>query len=98
MVKRKIVWTKSAISNRKQILEYWFQRTSSIKYSKKLNDLFTERIKLLSEYPEIGRKTSDSKTRVTPVKDYLIMYEFDTKEIIILLIWDSRRDESKIHK
>ena len=98
MVKRKIVWTKSAISNRKQILEYWFQRTASKKYSKKLNDLFTKRIKLLSEYPEIGRKTSDSKTRVTPVKDYLIMYEFDTKEIIILLIWDSRRDESKIHK
>lgn len=98
MVKRKIIWTKSAISNRKEILEYWFQRTASKKYSKKLNDLFTERIKLLSEYPEIGRKTNDFKIRVTPVKDYLIMYDFNSTELIILLIWDTRRNESKIHK
>jgi len=98
MVRRKIVWTNSAVSNRKQILDYWFQRTSSKKYSKKLNNLFSERIKLLSEYPEIGRQTNDSKVRVTPIKDYLIMYEITTTEIIILLIWDSRRDESKFNK
>lgn len=97
MVRRKIIWTKSAISNRKEILEYWFQRTTSIKYSKKLNELFTERINLLSEYPEIRRQTSDSKVRVTPVKDYLIMYDFNSTEIILLLIWDTRRDESKIY-
>ncbi|WP_177761199.1 type II toxin-antitoxin system RelE/ParE family toxin [Flavobacterium sp. I3-2] len=68
------------------------------KYNKKLNDLFSERIKLISVYPEIGRKTNDSNIRVTPVKDYLIMYEFNLTEIIIHLIWDSRRDESKMHK
>ena len=65
---------------------------------KKINDLFSERIKLISEYPEIGRKTNDSNIRVTLVKDYLIVYEFNSTEIIIHLIWDSRRDESKMHK
>lgn len=79
MVKRRIIWTKSAQSERKEILMYWFNRTQSKTYSKKLNKLFSERVKLLSKHPKI--------------RDYLIFYKFTKTELIILSIWDTKRDE-----
>lgn len=95
MVKRRIIWTKSAQSERKEILMYWFNRTQSKTYSKKLNKLFSERIELLSKHPEIGRLASDGIARITIIRDYLIFYDFTKTELIILSIWDTRRDEEK---
>lgn len=94
MAKRKIVWTKTAKFERKEILNYWFNRTKSKTYSKKLNELFNESVHLLSEHPKIGRATNDNETRISIVRDYLIFYEFNEKELIILSIWDARRDEN----
>lgn|SRR5690606_126697 len=93
MVKRRIVWTKSAHLERIEILNYWFNKTKSKPYSKKLNKLFSETIKLLCTHPEIGRITKDNSIRITIVRDYLIFYEFTTTELIILSVWDTRRDE-----
>lgn len=93
MVKRRIIWTKSVQSERKEILMYWFNRTQSKTYSKKLNKLFSERVKLLSEHPKIGRLSSDGIARITIIRDYLIFYEFTKTELIILSIWDTKRDE-----
>jgi plasmid stabilization system protein ParE len=76
MVKRRIVWTKSAHLERIEILNYWFNKTKSKAYSKKLNKLFSETIKLLCTHPEIGRITKDNSIRITIVRDYLIFYEF----------------------
>ena len=68
MVKRKIIWTKSAISNRKEILEYWFQRTASKKYSKKLNDLFTERINYYRNIRKLEEKQTILKSELLQLK------------------------------
>src|SRR5690606_5367402 len=93
MAQRKIIWTKSAQSERKEILIYWSNKNQSKTYSKKLNKLFSERVKLLSEHPKIGRLSNNGTTRITIVRDYLIFYEFTTTELIILSVWDTRRDE-----
>jgi len=94
MAKRKIVWTNSAKFELKEILIYWTNKTKSKTYSKKLNKLFTEAIDLLSQYPKIGRTTNDKNSRISIVRNYLIFYEINVKEIIILSIWDTRRDEN----
>ena len=94
MAKRKIIWTATAKFERKEILEYWINRNKSNTYSKKLNQLFSEAVKLLSEHPKIGRTTNDGETRINIVRDYLIFYEFNEKELIIQSVWDSRRDEN----
>ncbi len=94
MVKRKIIWTETAKLERKEILNYWINRTKSKTYSKKLNKLFSESVLLLSEHPKIGRTTSDEKTRINIIRDYLIFYEFKEKEVIIQSVCDSRRDEN----
>jgi addiction module RelE/StbE family toxin len=94
MAERKIVWTKTAKLERKEILTYWVNRTKSKTYSKKLNKLFSEAVNLLSEHPKIGRTTNDSETRISIVRDYLIFYIFNKDEIIIQSIWDARRNEN----
>lgn len=96
MAKRKITWTKKANLERKEILEYWINRNKSKTYSTKLNELIKDTLKSLSENPHIGRKSDFDNVRVKIVRDYLIFYSFDTKELIVLSVWDSRRDEQTI--
>ncbi len=93
MAKRRIVWTKLAHLERIKILNYWYNKTKSKAYSKKLNKLFSETNKLLWTHPEIGRISKDNSIRITIVRDYLIFYEFTTTELIIFSVWDTRRDE-----
>ena len=61
---KKIVWSFRAQNDRKEILRYWIKRNKSNEYSKKLNDLFKEAIRLISEYPEIGKITDEGKARI----------------------------------
>lgn len=93
MAKRKIIWTKTAKLERKDILAFWINKTKSKTYSTKLNTLFNEAVNLLSEQPKIGRLTNDKTTRINVVQDYLIFYAFNSKELIILSVWDGRRNE-----
>ncbi|KFF07802.1 type II toxin-antitoxin system RelE/ParE family toxin [Chryseobacterium luteum] len=96
MAGRKVIWTHKANIERKEILEYWIFRNQSKTFSIKLNELIISSIKLLSQFPLIGRKTAVSNVRVKVVKDYLIFYEFSEAELIILSIWDGRRKENEI--
>lgn len=92
MAKRKIVWTEKANLERKEILEYWINRNVSKKYSIKLNKLFLESIKLIAQFPAIGRKTDfDENVRLKVVRDYLLFYEFDKRQIKVLSVWDARK-------
>jgi len=53
MAKRRIIWTKTAVEERREILNYWNNRNRSKTYSRKLNKLFSEAAMLLSKHPEI---------------------------------------------
>jgi len=54
---------------------------------------------LISEYPELGRPTDDKNARIKIVRDYLIIYEVDDKErLLILTIWDNRQDPKKLER
>jgi plasmid stabilization system protein ParE len=95
MVKQ-VVWSTRAQTDRKRILEYWRFRNKSDHYSKKLNHLFKEAIKLITDYPQIGKVTDDSHARIKIVRDYLIIYEETDNQIFILTIWDNRQDPEKL--
>lgn len=91
MVKQ-IIWSLRAQSDRKGILRYWINRNKSKEYSKKLNSLFKEAVKLIADYPEIGKPTDNRDARIKVVRDYLIIYEITNEQIFILAIWDSRQN------
>lgn len=93
MARRKIIWTFKANQERKDILEYWILRNKSKTFSLKLNKLILYNIGLVAEHPTIGRKTNVQNVRVKIVRDYLIFYEFSDSELIILSVWDGRRND-----
>ncbi len=93
---KRIIWSFKAQNDRKAILNYWINRNKSKTYSKRLNNLFIEAIKIISIFPEIGKKTDTPGVRIKIVKDYLIFYEIEKASILILSIWDNRRDPEKL--
>jgi toxin YoeB len=97
MVKRKIVWTRKAIQERKDILAYWIERNKSRIYSIRLNKLITETVLLAALYPDTGRKTTIENVRVKTVRDYLLFYETNRTTLVVLTIWDSRRNEKTLN-
>ena len=93
-----VIWSVRAHDDRKKIFTYWNKRNKSNAYSKKLNKLFKEAIKLVSVYAKIGKQTHEKGVRVKIVRDYLIIYEVKEAEIHILTIWDSRQDPERLHE
>ena len=91
-----IVWTEKANIERRHILEFWAENNKSKVYSVKLNKLFIATIRTLSKMPDIGRKTEFENVRVKIVRDFLIFYEITKKEILILSVWDGRRDKKNL--
>ena len=89
---KQIIWSLRARNDRKEILNYWRVHNQSAVYSKKLNDLFKKAVVLIANHPGIGRKTDFENVRVKLVRDYLIFYEENENEILILTIWDNRRN------
>jgi addiction module RelE/StbE family toxin len=96
MVKQ-ITWSRRAQSDRKEIFIYWNKRNKSNVYSKKLNELFKEAVRLIAEFPTIGNSTDNKNARIKIVRDYFIIYEVDEKEnLLILTIWDSRQNPTRL--
>ena len=92
---KEIVWTKQALIERFQILEYWRSRNKSNRFSTKLDALFMQNIDLLSLHPYIGKRTTDDKIRIKVVRDYLILYEILENQINIMSIKDGRQNPRK---
>lgn len=96
MAERKIIWTNKANFERIEILNYWINRNKSKTYSIKLNRLFIEYLKLVAKSPDIGKPTDIENTRVIIIRDYLLFYEEVDNKIIVLTLWDSRRNPENI--
>jgi toxin YoeB len=95
---KQVIWSHKAQNDKKVILNYWRQRNKSNTYSKKLNELFKESIRIILDFQQIGKVTDDTKARIKIVRDYLIIYEETETQIFILTIWDSRQDPDKLKK
>ena len=96
MAKRKIIWTQKANEERKEILAYWIERNQSKVYSIKLNKLIMETLQLSALYPNTGRKTTFENVRVKSIRDYLLFYEASKTTLVVLTIWDGRRNEKSL--
>lgn len=87
----KIIWTKTASSQRRKILYYWKERNKSATYSKKLLAEISERVQFLVSNPEIYIKTSFPDIRASTLGHYNIFYKSTSTELIIVAFWDNRR-------
>ena len=97
MAKYKIDWSIEARLDLIDILEYYRLRNKSSQYSKKLNSKINRSIKLITKNPLIGLQTQISSVRAFITGDYQLIYEIFDDIIMIIMIWDCRRDpEDKI--
>jgi plasmid stabilization system protein ParE len=92
MAKYKIEWSIEARLDLIDILEFYINRNSSNSYSKKLNSKINRSLKLITNNPLIGLKSQIESVRVLITGDYQIVYEISDKIILIVMIWDCRRD------
>ncbi|MBN3034601.1 MAG: type II toxin-antitoxin system RelE/ParE family toxin [Bacteroidales bacterium] len=91
MVKR-IIWSRNALRDRVQILEYWYQISGTKSYSRKLDKDLRHSIKGLQRFPKMGRVIEEIGIRFIVRDHYQIFYKYTGQEIHILHLWDSRRN------
>ncbi|HPT01098.1 MAG TPA: type II toxin-antitoxin system RelE/ParE family toxin [Bacteroidales bacterium] len=97
MAQIKIEWSVEAKSDLFDILEFYHSRNGNTIYSKKLYLKINKSISLLAKNPFLGKQTDDPSVRVLMTGDYQILYEVFENFLLIVMIWDSRRDpEDKI--
>lgn len=93
---KKIKWTETSIRDRLSIYYFWIEKNKTDSYSEKLEKLFNEAAKLISEYPEIGTKTNASGIKVKVVKGFKLFYLNLPDSIQIIRVWDTRQNPRKL--
>ena len=94
---KQVVWSKTAVADRIQILDYWFKRLGSKTYSRKLDQEFRNIISLLPRFPSLGRVIENRDERYILKHYYRIIYRLNSnKDIEILRIWDTRQDPENL--
>lgn len=93
---KEIVWTWTAIQDRRRIYQYWTQKNKSDLFSEKLEGLFNEAATLLSEFSEIGTKTDFQDIRVKVIRNYKVFYHILPDKIQIIRVWDSRQNPENL--
>jgi plasmid stabilization system protein ParE len=97
MVKYKVEWSAESRLDLIDILEFYRIRNKSALYSKKLNSKINKSIRFITKNPLIGLQSQIDSVRALITGDYQIIYEILDKLIVIIMIWDCRRDpEDKI--
>jgi plasmid stabilization system protein ParE len=98
MAQREIEWTSRALSDRTDILEYWYEKTGSADYPAKLQELFSATIRLFSKMPEAGREFDQVRNiRFVIIKCYRIYYTYTDQNFVLLSIWDTRRNQKSFN-
>jgi plasmid stabilization system protein ParE len=98
MVKRNVIWTKTADIQFVGVLEYWVKRNKSNAYSKKLVKLVSKRTRQIAENPFLHQSTDFKDIRVAHIGNFSIYYKITDEHIIISAFWDNRQDPEKLLK
>lgn len=100
MAKYKVKWSIEARLDLVDILEFYFERNGNSVYSKKLNAIIKHGISQISKNTYIGIQTDFDFVRALITLDYQIIYEIIDDVILVVMIWDCRRnpDDKRIGK
>lgn len=92
MVKFKIEWSIEARLDLLDVLEFYINQNGTTDYSRKLNSTIEKSLKLIAKNPLIGILSDYNSVRVFIKGDYEIIYEIVEQSILIIMIWDCRRN------
>ena len=86
---KEIRWSQRASEQLLETLEFWEKRTASQSYSMKLFVEIESILELISEYPEIGRRTTGQNVRRVVIENNYGLYYSSTEELIEVKLWRS---------
>ena len=92
------VWSTVAKRNIAQIKQFYDDRNKNSNYSKKLRLVFKNAAHVIEMQPEIGTRTNIERIKGFIILNYIIFYEILEDHILILMVWDSRKDPSQIEE
>ena len=98
MDKKEVVWTQTAVKQRRIILNYWNENNGNTNYSEKLINEIRKRINILLLYPNSGKKVDFPNTRVISLGHYSIFYQVRNEKLIVTSFWDNRQEPKKLYK
>lgn len=96
MAERVIVWTSNAKIELKHILEFYNFRNKTKTYSQKLLRKIQSELNLLILQPTIGKKTDIINVRGLVIENFILYYEVNESNIIILSFWDTRQNPDRL--
>ena len=92
---KKIIWSKNAENKFLSILQFWIHNNQSIHYSEVLIKEFSQRIKIISQFPDIGINCGHQNIKFTIVEYYRVYYQISKNTLRIIYIFDTRQDPTK---
>ena len=98
MVVKTVIWTDTAVRERRKILNYWTKRNKSSTYSEKLIFQILERVQFLLKNPESFISTDYNDIRTSTLGHYNIYYKTTKTELIVIAFWDNRQNPNKLSK
>lgn len=96
MAERLIVWTSNAKIELKHILEFYNFRNKTKTYSQKLLRKIQSELNLLILQPTIGKKTDIINVNGLVIENFILYYEVNESNIIILSFWDTRQNPDRL--
>lgn len=93
---RKISWSKQSENEFQAIAEFWYIKTGSKKYSKRLFSKIQTYLLLVAEFPLMGRATQITEVRIIYIEHYSLFYEIFENELQVITIWDNQQDSKKV--
>jgi plasmid stabilization system protein ParE len=97
MVKYEIIWTPRSKIDLYNISEFYGKRNGTYNYSKKIYTKIKRSVLILRRYSGIGVKTNIYNVRNLIVGDFCLFYRINDKSILIIAVWDSKRNPNNLN-
>ena len=98
MVKRKVNWSKNALIDLHDIMNYYNKRNKSNLYSLRLNRAVREKLQTLDLSITLPQKTSLKNMHYFMHNHILVCFEIQNNELRVQVLIDDRRNPELIKK
>ena len=96
MVKRTVVWTETAVKQRRAILKFWTKQNCFTRFAEKLIHVISNQIKIILSHPESFKSMNYPETRESAMGHFSVFYKLTNDHLIVTAFWDNRQNPKKL--
>ena len=95
---KRIVWSKVARLDFKEILDFYIRRHGNSIYARKLNESLKKTLQLLSEYEYLGVMSDYEEVRVLIKGDLKVYYKLFPEYIFLITVWHAKQNPDLLER